>query len=176
MDFELCQCGHGLTGFEGNDFQRGHGLTGFEGLRFQKGHGLWSNLFRFIKPAFKWIGKRALETGVGVATDVLAGDNLKESARKHLKTQAQNVVEKATDKSKELADKLTVKAMKFIKQKGKGRRRRRAKRKAPVLRRVGRPRKLGRKKTKNVQCKRRRRRRTTKRRTSRATESFDFLQ
>ena len=82
MEIEHCQCGHGLAGFERMSYQQGHGLTGFEGLRFQKGHGLWANILKFASPAIKWIGKRLFEAGTGVATDVLAGESIKESASK----------------------------------------------------------------------------------------------
>ena len=69
--------------------QQGGSLPAFHGARFQRGYGLGSifrGLFRWAVPhlqqGVKMLGKKALETGVDVAQDVLEGKNLKESLNK----------------------------------------------------------------------------------------------
>ena len=64
--------------------QKGGNLPAFHGTRFQRGYGLGSifrGLFRWAVPHLqedaKMLGKKALQTGVDVAQDVLAGENLK---------------------------------------------------------------------------------------------------
>ena len=174
MQFEHCQCGHGLAGFEGSTYQLGHGLTGFEGLRFQKGHGLWANILKFVKPAIRWIGKRLFEAGTGVASDVLAGETIKESASKRLKATAKQVVDKTAEKAHHFAEKgLENAIMKFTKQKGSGKKNVKCirRKKAGRPRKVGRPCKNAKSRRKSVKGKipKRRRRRTTE-------QAFDFLQ
>ena len=64
--------------------QKGGNLPAFHGGRFQRGYGLGSifkGLFRWAMPHLqqgaKMLGKKALQTGVDVAQDVLAGENLR---------------------------------------------------------------------------------------------------
>jgi len=65
------------------NFQAGSGIRGFSGSRYQRGSGWFSRLFSSsILPAFKWLGKKAVDTGLNIADDVLEGKNLKESAKK----------------------------------------------------------------------------------------------
>ena len=61
-------------------------LPGFHGASVQRGYGLGSmfrSLFRSVVPIFKSrgkaLGKTALDTGIGVAKDVLAGKDLREA-------------------------------------------------------------------------------------------------
>ena len=72
--------------------QKGGNLPAFHGARFQRGYGLGSifrGLFRWAVPHLqegaKMLGKKALQTGVDVAQDVLAGENLKTAAKKRAK-------------------------------------------------------------------------------------------
>ena len=65
--------------------QKGGNLLAFHGSRFQEGHGLGSifkGLFRWAMPHLqqgaKVLGKKALQTGVQVAQDVLEGNNVKQ--------------------------------------------------------------------------------------------------
>ena len=60
----------------------------FYGARMQRGHGIGSicsGLFRSIFPVLKRvaavIGKKALQTGIDMVSDVAAGQSLKESAK-----------------------------------------------------------------------------------------------
>ena len=72
--------------------QKGGSLPAFHGARFQRGYGLGSifkGLFRWAIPHLqqgaKMLGKRALQTGVQVAQDVLAGENVKTATKKRAK-------------------------------------------------------------------------------------------
>ena len=72
--------------------QKGGNLPAFHGARFQRGCGLGSifrGLFRWAVPHLqqgaKMLGKKALQTGVSVAQDVLAGENLKTATKKRAK-------------------------------------------------------------------------------------------
>ena len=63
--------------------QKGGNLPAFHGSRFQQGYGLGSifkGLFRWAMPHLqqgaKVLGKKALQTGVQVAQDVLEGNNV----------------------------------------------------------------------------------------------------
>ena len=69
--------------------QKGGNLPAFHGARFQRGYGLGSifkSLFRWVTPHLrqgaKVLGKKALQTGVNVAQDVLGGENFKTAATK----------------------------------------------------------------------------------------------
>ena len=69
--------------------QKGGNLPAFHGARFQRGFGLGSifkGLFRWavphLKQGAKMLGKKALQTGVNVAQDVLAGENLKKAVKR----------------------------------------------------------------------------------------------
>ena len=71
--------------------QSGSGLPVFVGGRGQRGHGLGSilsGLFRSALPMLRrglaTFGKHALKTGLDIANDVVAGDSLKEAAKKHV--------------------------------------------------------------------------------------------
>ena len=71
--------------------QSGSGLPVFVGSRGQRGHGLGSilsGLFRSALPMLRrglaTFGKHALKTGLEIANDVVAGDNIKDSARKRV--------------------------------------------------------------------------------------------
>ena len=69
--------------------QKGGNLPGFHSARFQQGYGLGSifkGLFRWAMPhlqqSARVLGKKALQTAVDVAQDVLAGENLKTATKK----------------------------------------------------------------------------------------------
>ena len=72
--------------------QKGGNLPAFHGARFQRGYGLGSifkGLFRWAMPHLqqgaKMLGNKALQTGVDVAQDVLAGEKLKTATKKRAK-------------------------------------------------------------------------------------------
>ena len=67
-------------------------LPAFHGTRFQRGYVLGSifkGLFRWAMPHLqqgaKVIGRKALQTGVNIAQDVLDGDNIKKAISKQAK-------------------------------------------------------------------------------------------
>ena len=69
--------------------QKGGNLPAFHGALFQRGYGLGSifrGLFRWamphLKQGAKMLGKKAVQTGVNVAQDVLAGENLKTAVKR----------------------------------------------------------------------------------------------
>jgi len=71
--------------------QSGNGLPVFGGYRGQRGHGLGSilgGLFRSAMPMIKrglaTFGKHALKTGLEIANDVVAGENVKDSAKRRV--------------------------------------------------------------------------------------------
>ena len=72
--------------------QKGGNLPAFRGSRFQQGYGLGSifkGLFRWAMPHLqqgaKVLGKKALQTGVEMAQDVLDGDDVKTAFSKRTK-------------------------------------------------------------------------------------------
>ena len=59
----------------------------FQGARGQRGHGLGSvlsGLFRSALPMIKNFGKKALQTGLNVATDVVECTSFRDSLRKRV--------------------------------------------------------------------------------------------
>jgi len=82
--------------------QQGGHFPVFHGGRFQRGYGLGSffkSLARSAMPLMqrgaKTIGKTALTTGMNIARDVMAGDNLATSAKTQLKAAAGQLKRKA---------------------------------------------------------------------------------
>ena len=73
-DYYLNQCGHGMPVFYGARMQIGHGI----GSIFS---GLFRSIFPVLKRVAPVIGKKALQTGIDIVSDVAAGQSLKESAK-----------------------------------------------------------------------------------------------
>jgi hypothetical protein len=120
--------GHGGA-FAGQLWQKG-GARVYAGRPWQEGSGFWSSLWRIARPLLKYVGKEAVATGVNVGTDYLTGTTMKEAVVNRGKERATKVVnDAATAATKRLS--------------GKGRRRRKASRKA--LSRIPRRRKKTRK-------------------------------
>ena len=81
-------------------YQTGGG--GFTGIPYQRGYGLGSffkGLFRTVMPvaksALKSVGRQALSTGAEIAKDVIAGRNIKESAKQRGRQAASRLLQKA---------------------------------------------------------------------------------
>lgn len=74
--------------FHGSPFQRGYGIGSF----FQS---LARKALPFLQKGAKSLGRAALNTGVNVAQDVLAGNSLKNSARSRLQQSANTLREHA---------------------------------------------------------------------------------
>jgi hypothetical protein len=78
---------------------------GFDGLPYQRGGGLgniFRGIFRFLLPiakkAGKAVGKQALRTGSQIASDVVAGEDLKKAVNRRSKTGASALLKKAAKK------------------------------------------------------------------------------
>ena len=79
--------------------------AGFVGIPYQRGSGLGSlfrGIFRTILPIAKsvgkTVGKAALTTGAQIASDVVAGKNIKESAEERGREAASHLLDKAVGK------------------------------------------------------------------------------
>ena len=124
--------------------QAGSGIGGFQGARFQRGQGFFGNVFKSaILPLLKYFGKQALSTGVDVANDALAGENVLESLKTRGKMAARNIASDAGDRVKRYA------------QTGTGRRRRRRRTNLALIKSLVKPRKRSRR-SRKVGRKRRR--------------------
>ena len=73
-DYYLNQCGHGMPVFYGARMHRGHDI----GSIFS---GLFRSIFTVLQRVAPVIGKKALQTGIDIASDVAAGQSLKESTK-----------------------------------------------------------------------------------------------
>ena len=79
--------------------QAGTGITGYSGIRYQKGHGFFGKIFSSaVLPILKYLGKKALSTGVSVGADVLQGENLNKTTKKRLKSTGLDIAEDALEK------------------------------------------------------------------------------
>jgi hypothetical protein len=99
--------------------QVGSGIAGYKGVRYQKGSGFFSRIFSSaIYPLMKYFGKKALRTGINIASDVFHKDqHWKDSLR-----------ERGKQAGAEVLDDGYQKAMQKL-QRGRGRRRKPKKRK-----------------------------------------------
>ena len=84
--------------------QAGNGLSVFAGKRHIEGDGLGSmlgGLFEAVAPALKSVGKSAITSlgkgAIGVAKDVLAGKDFKESALDGLKEAGEDILDNTLD-------------------------------------------------------------------------------
>lgn len=93
--------------------QAGSGIAGYSGIKYQRGHGFFGRLLSgTVLPILKYLGKKALNTGVGIGSDIIQGENLKNSMKKRLKTTGFDIADDAYNR------------LQNYKQKGTGRRRR----------------------------------------------------
>lgn len=88
--------------------QAGSGLGGYSGVRYQKGHGWFGRIIKggfvpVLKRILPYLGKRALETGVGVAGDMMEGEDFKSSAKKRFKATGQRIEDDVIRKAKEMS-------------------------------------------------------------------------
>ena len=80
--------------------QVGGALPYFTGARVQRGHGfgsLFSGLLRSVAPLIRRgavaLGKRALTTGAQIASDVVAGQNVKKAAKRRATAAGRDLME-----------------------------------------------------------------------------------
>jgi len=81
--------------------QQGGLIIGFKGNRYQRGAGIGNilkGLFRMVLPlaktAGKVIGKQALESGTDLLSDILKGDTVKSSLKRHGRQAVGKLVDK----------------------------------------------------------------------------------
>ena len=89
--YGIGQTGAGMTFFQGSQHQRGSGLGALFG-------GLFRAIMPAAKSALKAVGREALRTGIGVATDALAGQNIAQSLETRGKDAASTLLNKAKRK------------------------------------------------------------------------------
>ena len=89
------------TGFYTKQAQIG---GGFVGMPYQRGAGIGSifrGLFRALLPALtsvgKTVGKQALTTGAQIASDIVAGESIKEAAKNRSRQGAAKLFQAAAD-------------------------------------------------------------------------------
>jgi hypothetical protein len=80
------------------------GTAGFQGVKYQRGHGFFGSIFRqVLRPLAKYLGTKALSTGVEIGSDYLKGESFKESAKKRLKSTEKDIISDAVEKAKQFA-------------------------------------------------------------------------
>lgn len=87
----MTQQGGKMFVFHGAPYQRGYGIGSF----FQS---LARRALPFLQQGAKTLGKAALNTGVNIAQDVLAGKSLKDSTRSRVQQTAQTLKEQALNR------------------------------------------------------------------------------
>lgn len=82
--------------------QAGSGFSTFEGVKYQKGGSFFGRLLSgAILPALRYLGKKALGTGIEIGTDVLMGKkDFKSAAKDRGKRAVKNIAENALDRAK----------------------------------------------------------------------------
>ena len=106
------QLGYGLPAYRGVVMQRGYGLGGMF-------RGLMRAVTPHLKQGLKQVGKRALQTGLQVISDVSEGKNLKNSLKRRAVENATEFIQQPFKKQKTTSKSIRGKASG-----GKGRRRR----------------------------------------------------
>lgn len=80
--------------------QAGSGIAGFQGVKHQRGHGFFGSLFsKIIQPLAKYLGKQVIKTGVGIGQDFIAGENIKSSVKRNLKSTGKDILSDAITKA-----------------------------------------------------------------------------
>jgi hypothetical protein len=88
--------------------QAGGMLPAFQGVRYQRGHGFFGKLFsNSVLPALKFLGKKALSTGVNVAQDMLEGQNIRDSFASRARQSGREVAEEALERARQLSQRGT---------------------------------------------------------------------
>lgn len=147
--------GYGMNAFKGQIFQKGRGR--------QRGDGRIGDFFKqYGMPLLKYLGNRGAASALSVGSDLLAGENPKESFKKRGKRLAQDIASDVADRATTFA------------QTGKGRKRRRGK-KSPKTNHIAYRKTRKNKKTRIKKPKvPKRRKRTSKRKSRRINDSVKF--
>ena len=79
--------------------QAGNGMTFYRGHRYQRGRGWFGRLYSgAVLPLLRYLGKKALSTGVDVVRDVVGGQNFKTSVKSRTRKAAVDAVNDGFDK------------------------------------------------------------------------------
>jgi hypothetical protein len=93
------QSGGGDFYFKGPSYQRGHGLGGLFGKLFRTAIPVFRNTVSpILKRGAKAVAREALNTGVGVASDLLDGGSLQDSVERRGQIAAQRLMQKGAAK------------------------------------------------------------------------------
>ncbi len=81
------------------------GLPGFQGIRYQKGYGFFGRLFSntilpFVKTLLPKLGQKAIPSALGLAEDIISGENVGRSALKRLKNFGSGVADETLSELK----------------------------------------------------------------------------
>ena len=95
--YGIGQTGHGMTYFHGSPHQRGSGLGSLFG-------GLIRAIMPAAKSALKAVGREAIRTGIGVASDALAGQNVAQSFETRGRQAASTLLNKAGHKVNQMTE------------------------------------------------------------------------
>ncbi|GFO17929.1 gypsy retrotransposon integrase 1 [Plakobranchus ocellatus] len=87
-DYYRQQIGSGLPVFQGSRDQRGYGLGSLLG-------GLGQMMMPMLKRGGKALLQEGLNTGLDIARNVMAGENIKTAAKKRVRQPGKNLIEKA---------------------------------------------------------------------------------
>ena len=111
-DYYVGQVGRGHPVFTGPRTQRGYGLGGILG-------GLFRSAMPLLKQGAKTLGREAIRTGVGIAQDALEGKNVKTSAQNRLRRAGRSLANSAL---RSVRTRITGARKRGIKRKASGRR------------------------------------------------------
>ena len=89
-EYYLNQAGRGYPVYTGTRYQRGHGLGSIIGSLFKSAVPL-------LKRGAKTLGRKALKTGLNLASDIMEGQNVTQATKSRLKSTGQNLLQKAMD-------------------------------------------------------------------------------
>ncbi len=90
--------GHLPGYYIGPAYQRGHGLGGIFSSLFRAAVPLFKMAKPVVKSGMKSLAKEALTTGANIATDLIEGENLQDSATRNLNKAAHKLVTKGANK------------------------------------------------------------------------------
>jgi len=81
--------------------QAGNGYAVYIGLKYQRGNGFFGKIFKKLRPALKYLGKEGLQTLSNIGREIIDGDNLEETAKKHISRTGKRIASTMLDKADE---------------------------------------------------------------------------
>ena len=105
LDNYYLQSGNGMPYFRGASHQSGHGLGGLFGSLFRAAIPVFKNTVApVLKQGAKAVAKEALRAGVGVASDLLDGQSVHDSANARLSAAGKQLARRGIRKANKLLD------------------------------------------------------------------------